>query len=164
MAIRTESITVTPSFTKISFSMTTAKTGNIRWKKPTIPNGATVKSCVVDGTFKLTMNRGTASVYINNILQVSNSSSKTLDFSVDLGTNIDTTSIPVKVKGSNTSSKGTVSMTFIKYVVTYEFDDGLANTHNIKIGATTISNIHLGNTKVDKVYIGDILVFEDSNT
>ena len=158
MAIQSQTVSVSASFTSISINGNTTRTGKITWKPPSLPEGAVIKSCNVAGDLVISMKRGSATVTINRKNYTSSQA-----IIVSLGTSI-TSSLSVKAKGSSMLSNGKVSMKNLVYEVVYEYDDGLANTHNIKIGATTISNIHLGNTKVDKVYIGDILVFEDSNT
>lgn len=119
MAIQSQTVSVSASFTSISINGNTTRTRNITWTPPSLPEGAVIKSCNVAGDLVISMNRGSATVTINRKNYTSSQA-----IIVSLGTSI-TSSLSVKAKGSSMFSSGTVSMKNLVYEVVYEYDDGL---------------------------------------
>ena len=108
-------ITSTPTASSLTVSGNTQVDGTISWTKPEVPSGVTISSCVLTGTATASMSKGNATIIVNGTSVTSGS-----QFSVNLGTSNNTTSIPISAKGKNNSAKGTVSFSNLVYTVTYE--------------------------------------------
>lgn len=106
-------ITINPANVTLSISrFSSSKTGNITWTKPTIPSGATITSINLTGF--INSSGGTVTE-----IKVNNSVLTSTMFNVDLGTNIDTTSVPISAKKSGYTAT-TVSFEDMTYTVVYE--------------------------------------------
>ena len=113
MATITSSASCSPS--SISVSGTSTSTGTISWSKPTIPDGATINSCVLSGKASsfTTGNKG-ATLTINDTSVSSGDS-----FSINLGTNNSTTSITASFKGVHKQTNTSVTLSNLVYTVDY---------------------------------------------
>lgn len=118
MAIKTSSATSNGSFSSLSISGTTSKSGNMSWSSPTLPDGATITGTTLTANLTVSMSRGSATVTING-----NEYSSSSSLSYDLGTTLKT-SLSVTANGANKNSTGTVSISDIVYTVNYQYDDG----------------------------------------
>lgn len=107
-------ITSTPTASSITVSGNTQKTGTISWTKPTVPSGATISSCVLTGTATASMSKGSATITVNGTTVTSGS-----QFTINLGTENNTTSVTTTAKGGNKNASGTVSFSNLVYTVTY---------------------------------------------
>ncbi len=155
MAIQTGSATANGSFSNLSISGNTSKSGNITWTAPSIPDGATITSTTLTATLTVSMTKASCTVTINGDTYYS-----TTSLNISLGTSIKS-SLSVSAKGANKNARGTVSMSNIIYTVTYQYDDGVVETiKQIYIGDINISNIKMGSSSITKVYIGDSLIWE----
>ena len=119
MAIRTGSATSNGSFSNLSISGTTTKSGNITWTIPTLPDGATITSTILTATLTHSMTKGSATTTINGTSYTSSSS-----LNISLGTTT-RSSLAVSSKGGNKNASGTVSISNITYTVNYQYDDGI---------------------------------------
>lgn len=98
----------------LTVSGTTQKTGTISWTKPTVPSDATITSCVLTGTATASMSKGSATITVNGTTVTSGS-----QFTINLGTSNNTTSVTTTAKGGNKNADGTVSFSNLVYTVTY---------------------------------------------
>lgn len=106
-------ISINPANVSLSISrFSSSKTGNITWTKPTIPSGATITSITLTGF--INSSGGTVTE-----IKINNSVLTGTMFNVDLGTNIDTTSVPISAKKSRYTAT-TVSFEDMTYTVVYE--------------------------------------------
>lgn len=127
MAIRTGSATSNGSFSSLSISGNTSKSGNMSWSSPTLPDGATITGTTLTANLTASMTRGSATITINGDTYYGSSS-----LSYDLGTTLKT-SLSVTAKGGNKNATGTVSISNIVYTVNYQYDDGVAvNTYTVR--------------------------------
>lgn len=108
-------ITSTPTAGSLTVSGNTQVSGTILWSKPTVPSGATITSCVLIGVATASMSKGSATITVNRKTVTSGS-----QFSIDLDTSNNTTSVTTTAKGGNKNSAGTVSFSDLVYMVTYE--------------------------------------------
>ena len=118
MAIQTGSATSSGSFSSLSISGTTSKSGNMSWSIPTLPDGATITSTSVTYTLNVSMTRGAATITVNDTTRTAGT------YTLDLGTSSNT-SVSVTAKGGNKNATGTVSISNIVYTVNYQYDDGV---------------------------------------
>ena len=116
MAIQT--LTSSGSFRNLSISGTTSKAGNMSWSLPTLPAGATITGTTLTAALTISMTKGSGTVTINGKSYTASSS-----LTLDLGTTTKT-SLAVSAKGSNRTSRGTVSISNIVYTITYEDGQG----------------------------------------
>lgn len=109
-------LNATPSISPSSLSIngTTASTATISWTCPTIPADATISSCVLTGTARASMSKGSATIRVNGTSVTSGTA-----FSINLGTTNTTSSVTVSAKGGNKNAKGTVTFSDLAYTVTY---------------------------------------------
>lgn len=106
-------ISINPANVSLSISrFSSSKTGNITWTKPTIPSGATITSITLTG-FINSSGETVTEIKINNSVLTGTM------FNVDLGTNIDTTSVPISAKKRGYTAT-TVSFEDMTYTVVYE--------------------------------------------
>ena len=110
-------ITSTPTGGNLTVNGTTQVSGTISWSKPTIPSGATISSCVLTGTATASLSKGSATITVNGTTVTSET-----QFTINLGTANNTTSVTTTAKGGNKQSKGTVSFSNLVYTVTYTSD------------------------------------------
>ena len=91
--------TIVTNISNVSISVKgkNTSTANISWAQPSLPSGALINSCVLTGSASsfTTGNKG-ATLTINGTSVSSNSS-----FSINLGTNISTTSVQASFNGSH---------------------------------------------------------------
>lgn len=118
MSIKQETVSVNGSFTSLSISGTTSKSGNMTWTLPTLHDGYTVISTSLEASCTLSMSRGNGTYTING-----NSYNYSTSISLDLGTTL-ISSMNVTAKGGNKNARGTFSISNIVYTITYEYDDG----------------------------------------
>lgn len=103
---------ISPS--SLSISGTTTRTATISWTCPAVPAGATISSCVLTGTARASMSRGSATIRVNETTVTSGTA-----FSINLGTANTTSSVAVSVKGGNKNSRGRVTFSNLAYTVEY---------------------------------------------
>lgn len=126
----------------------TQVSGAISWSKPTIPSGATISSCVLTGTATASMSKGSVTITVNGTTVTSGT-----QFTINLGTANNTTSVTATIKGENKQSKGTVSFSNLVYTVTYslsytvtfvDWDGTILKTQTVAEGssATAPSNYY----------------------
>ena len=107
-------VTSTPTAGSLSVRGTTQKSGMITWSKPTVPSGVTITSCVLTGTATASMSKGSATITVNGTTVTAGS-----QFTINLGTSNNTTSVTTTAKGGNKNAAGTVSFSNLVYTVTY---------------------------------------------
>ena len=105
----------TPTAGSLTVSGNKQVSGTISWTKPTVPSGVTISSCVLTGTATASMSKGSATITVNGTTVTSGT-----QFTINLGTANNTTSVTTTAKGSGGNSKGTVSFSNLVYTVTYE--------------------------------------------
>ena len=109
-------VTSTPSNLTLSAGYSTTKSGKISWTAPTVPDGATVKSCVLTGKATASSDK-IKSIKINDEpITVSTSG---YNFTIDLGTDTSITSVTATMTKSGWSTYN-VKFTDMTYTVTYE--------------------------------------------
>lgn len=86
-------ITNTPTGGNLTVNGNTQVSGTISWSKPTMPNGATISPCVLTGTAKASMSKGSATITVNGTTVTSGTS-----FTINLGTANNTTSVITTAK------------------------------------------------------------------
>ena len=108
-------ITTNISNISISVSGATTKTATISWTQPILPEGAVINSCVLTGNASsfTTGNKG-ATLTINNTSVNSNSA-----FTINLGTNISTTSVIASFKGRHKQTNTSVTLSNLTHTVDY---------------------------------------------
>lgn len=112
-------VTSIPSdLTLTAGAFTSSKSGTISWTAPTIPDGATKKSCVLTGKATAS-STNVKSIKINDkSITVSTSG---YNFTIDLGTDTSITSVKASITKSGSSwSSCNVKFTNMIYTVTYE--------------------------------------------
>ena len=137
-------ITTNISNISISVSGATTKTATISWTQPTLPTGATINSCTLTGnTSSFTTGNKGATLTINNTSVNSNSA-----FTINLGTNISTTSVTASFKGGHKQTNTSVTLSNLIYTVDYtdpsslrtvtfvDWDGTILKTENIEVGGT----------------------------
>ena len=155
MAMQTGNATSNGSFSNVSISGSSTKTGNITWDAPSLPSNATITSTTLTASLKINMILSTAAVTINGTSYKSSS-----QLNIDLGTTMQT-SLSVTCKGDKRYSYGTVSISNIVYTVTYQYEQEVVETiKQVYIGDINISNIKIGSSSITKVYIGDTLIWK----
>ena len=108
-------MTSTPTAGGLTVSGNTQVSGTISWSKPTVPSGATISSCVLTGIATASMSKGSATITVNGTTVTSGT-----QFTINLGTANNTTSVKTTAKGGNKNASGTVSFSNLVYTVTYE--------------------------------------------
>ena len=115
-------LTSNGSFSSLSISGNTSKSGSITWTPPKLPDGAIIQSTILTGTLTVSTIKGVwIHIYKNSYLQNSYSlSSRTDDISlsINLGTSL-TSDLQVRVLGSDEGTICTVSMSNIVFTVNY---------------------------------------------
>ena len=75
MAIQTGNATSNGSFSNVSISGSSTKTGNITWDAPSLPSNATITSTTLTASLNISMTLSTATVTINGTSHMSSSQS-----------------------------------------------------------------------------------------
>ena len=110
-------VTSTPNDLTLSAGYSSSKSGKISWTAPTVPDGATIKSCVLTGKATASSTK-VSSIKINNqSLTVSTSG---YNFTIDLGKDNSITSVTATMTKSERWKTHTVNFTNMIYTVTYE--------------------------------------------
>lgn len=135
MAIIQETVIANGSFSDLSISRKTTKTGNITWTLPSLPDGYTIISTSLTANLNISMILGSCTVTINSKQYTSSSS-----LSIDMGTTLKS-SLSVSAVGKNILSYGTVSISDIVYSITYSYDDGSSAPPVINILSQDLSKI-----------------------
>ena len=135
MAIIQETVTANGSFSDLSISRKTTKTGNITWTLPSLPDGYTIISTSLTANLNISMVLGSCTVTINSKQYTSSSS-----LNIDMGTTLKS-SLSVSAVGKNNYSYGTVSISNIVYSITYSYDDGSSDPPVINILSQDLSKI-----------------------
>lgn len=135
MAIIQETVTANGSFSDLSISRKTTKTGNITWTLPSLPDGYTIISTSLTANLNISMILGSCTVTINSKQYTSSSS-----LSINMGTTLKS-SLTVSAVGKNILSYGTVSISNIVYSITYSYDDGSSEPPVINILSQDLSKI-----------------------
>ena len=134
MAIQQATATSTGSFSSISITGTSSKSGNMSWSTPTLPDNYTIISTSVTYTLAISMFIGSATVTVNGATR------KNGTHTDDLGTSL-TTSVSVTAKGSGRYNFGSVSISDITYSVTYQYDEGISAPPIITIQSQDVTKI-----------------------
>ena len=110
-------VTSTPSDLTLSAGFNSSKSGTISWTAPTVPDGATIKSCVLTGKATASSDK-VSSIKINNkSITVSTSG---YNFTINLGKDNSITSVTATMTKSERWKTHTVNFTNMIYTVTYE--------------------------------------------
>ena len=107
-------ITSTPTGGTLTVNKNKEVKGTISWSKPTVPSGATISSCILTGKATASMSKGSVTITVNGTTVTSGS-----NFTINLGTANDTTSVNTSIKGGNNQASGSVSFSELLYTVTY---------------------------------------------
>ena len=108
-------ITSTPTGGTLTANKNKEVKGTISWSKPTVPSGATISSCVLTGKATASMSKGSVTITVNGTTVTSGT-----QFTINLGTANNTTSVNTSIKGTNNQASGSVSFSELLYTVTYE--------------------------------------------
>lgn len=142
-------ITLNPADVTLSISVFNyTKNGNITWTKPTLTSDAIVTSITLTGSINSSGGNVTE-IQINNSTVTGSTT-----FNIDLGTNIDITSVSVFARKSGLTATN-VNFVDMTYTVVYKssYDDKLY------IGEKLIKNIYVGEKMVNHIYIGERQIF-----
>ena len=110
-------VTSTPNDLTLSAGYNSSKSGTISWTAPTVPDGATIKSCVLTGKATASSTK-VSSIKINN--QSITVSTSGYNFTIDLGKDNSITSVTATMTKSERWKTHTVNFTNMIYTVTYE--------------------------------------------
>ena len=110
-------VTSTPSDLTLSAGFNSTKSGKISWTAPTVPDGATIKSCVLTGNATASSTK-VSSIKINN--QSITVSTSGYNFTINLGKDNSITSVTATMTKSERWKTHTVNFTNMIYTVTYE--------------------------------------------
>ena len=111
-------VTSTPSNLTLSAGyFTSSKSGTISWTAPTVPDGVTIKSCVLTGKATAT-STNVNSIKIND--QSITVSTSGYNFTINLGTDTSITSVKASMTKSNSMASNNVKFTNMTYTVTYD--------------------------------------------
>lgn len=157
-------VTSTPSdLTLTAGAFTSTKKGTISWTAPTVPDGATIKSCVLTGKATAS-STSVSSIKINN--QSITVSTSGYNFTIDLGTDTSKTSVEaIMTKSGSSWSSHNVKFTNMTYTVTYDLnlatytvtfkneDGSVIKTENVSSG-TRVSSIEPTISKTGYTLLG----------
>lgn len=135
---------VTLSISRYSYT----KNGNITWTKPTLTSDAIVTSITLTGSINSSGGKVTE-IQINNSTVTGSTT-----FNIDLGTNIDITSVPVFARKSGLTATN-VNFVDMTYTVVYKS----SYDNKLYIGEKLIKNIYVGEKMVNHIYIGEKQIF-----
>ena len=127
-------ITLNPADVTLSISVFNyTKNGNITWTKPTLTSDAIVTSITLTGSINSSGGKVTE-IQINNSTVTGGTT-----FNIDLGTDINITSVPVFARKSGLTATN-VNFVDMTYTVVYKssYDD------NIYVGEKLVNHIYIG--------------------
>ena len=124
------------------------KNGNITWTKPTLTSDAIVTSITLTGSINSSGGKVTE-ITINDSTVTGSTT-----FNIDLGTNIDITSVPVFARKSGLTATN-VNFVDMTYTVVYKS----SYDNKFYIGEKLIKNIYVGDKTVNHIYIGEKQIF-----
>lgn len=110
-------VTSTPSDLTLSAGFNTTKSGTISWTAPTVPDGATIKSCVLTGKATASSTNVTSIKINDQSITVSKSG---YNFTIDLGKDNSITSVTATMTKKSGWQTYNVKFTNMVYTVTYE--------------------------------------------
>lgn len=142
-------ITLNPADVNLSISRYTYTTnGNITWTKPTLTSDSIIISITLTGS--INSSGGTVTeIKINNSTVTGSTT-----FNIDLGTDIDITSVPVFARKSGlTATK--INFVDMTYTVVYKS----SYDNKFYVGEKLIKNIYVGEKLVNHIYIGERQIF-----
>lgn len=135
---------VTLSISRYSYT----KNGNITWTKPTLTSDAIVISITLTGS--INSSGGKVTEITINDSTVTDSTT----FNIDLGTDINITSVPVFARKSGLTATN-VNFVDMTYTVVYKS----SYDNKLYIGEKLIKNIFVGDKMVNHIYIGEKQIF-----
>ena len=142
-------ISINPANVSLSISRYTyTKSGNITWTKPTLTSDAIVVSITLTGSINSSGGKVTE-ITINDSTVTGSTT-----FNIDLGTNIDITSVPVFARKSGLTATN-VNFVDMTYTVVYKS----SYDNKLYIGDKLVKNIYIGDKVVNSIYIGDKQIF-----
>lgn len=110
-------VTSTPNDLTLSAGFNTTKSGTISWTAPTVPDGATIKSCVLTGKATASSTNVTSIKINDEPITVSTSG---YNFTIDLGKDNSITSVTATMTKKSGWQTHNVKFTNMTYTVTYE--------------------------------------------
>ena len=110
-------VTSTPNDLTLSAGYSSSKSGKISWTAPTVPDGATIKSCVLTGKATASTTNVTSIKINDQSITVSTSG---YNFTINLGKDNSITSVTATMTKSERWKTHTVNFTNMIYTVTYE--------------------------------------------
>ena len=110
-------VTSTPNDLTLSAGYNSSKSGKISWTAPTVPDGATIKSCVLTGKATASSDKVTSIKINNKSITVSTSG---YNFTIDLGTDTSITSVTATMTKKSGWQTHNVKFTNMIYTVTYD--------------------------------------------
>lgn len=142
-------ITLNPADVNLSISRYTYTTnGNITWTKPTLTSDSIIISITLTGSINSSGGKVTE-IQINNSTVTGSTT-----FNIDLGTDIDITSVPVFARKSGlTATK--INFVDMTYTVVYKS----SYDNKFYVGEKLIKNIYVGEKLVNHIYIGERQIF-----
>lgn len=142
-------ITLNPADVNLSISRYTYTTnGNITWTKPTLTSDSIIISITLTGSINSSGGKVTE-IQINNSTVTGSTT-----FNIDLGTDIDITSVPVFARKSGlTATK--INFVDMTYTVVYKS----SYDNKLYVGEKLIKNIYVGEKLVNHLYIGERQIF-----
>lgn len=135
---------VTLSISRYSYT----KNGNITWTKPTLTSDAIVVSITLTGSINSSGGKVTE-ITINDSTVTGSTT-----FNIDLGTDINITSVPVFARKSGLTATN-VNFVDMTYTVVYKS----SYDNKLYIGEKLIKNIYVGDKTVNHIYIGEKQIF-----
>lgn len=135
---------VTLSISRYSYT----KNGNITWTKPTLTSDAIVISITLTGSINSSGGKVTE-ITINDSTVTGSTT-----FNIDLGTDINITSVPVFARKSGLTATN-VNFVDMTYTVVYKS----SYDNKLYIGEKLIKNIYVGDKTVNHIYIGEKQIF-----
>lgn len=142
-------IKLNPDNVTLSISRYTyTKNGNITWTKPTLTSDAIVTSITLTGSINSSGGKVTE-------IQINNSTvTDSTTFNIDLGTDINITSVPIFARKSGLTATN-VNFVDMTYTVVYKS----SYDNKFYIGEKLIKNIYVGDKTVNHIYIGEKQIF-----
>ena len=142
-------ITLNPADVNLSISRDSYTTnGNITWTKPTLTSDAIVTSITLTGSINSSGGKVTE-IQINNSTVTGSTT-----FNIDLGTDINITSVPVFARKSGLTATH-INFVDMTYTVVYKS----SYDNKLYAGEKLIKNIYVGEKLVNHVYIGERQIF-----
>lgn len=142
-------ITLNPADVTLSISRYTYTTnGNITWTKPTLTSDSIITSITLTGSITSSGGKVTE-IQINNSAVTGSTT-----FNIDLGTDIDITSVPVFARKSGLTATN-INFVDMTYTVVYKS----SYDNKLYVGEKLIKNIYVGEKMVNHIYIGERQIF-----